>query len=352
MAKDSRIIVPSAGGLYVPQYLRKQRGAWNISLTGPPVPHVRIPGTGSLGVAGAAPQISQSNAGQADFTPRGLGLFTTGTNGQPCNAEFDDYGADNNPIIYTNEVTGPFGETKVGKVQLLDYLSAPNKINGYFYGGYPKVSSPISCNIGDELWGRIYMRFPTTYCFSGMGTGGGYPENVNGSLKYFRVFFDGSNRCTLLLGSNENSSIWMNQGSCGSTSTTPVIGACNSEVTSTNFAASPLIVLTRDTWFAIQWYIKFNTSNGIFRAWVNGTRILNATNAVTRPTGAQYTTCSFAMPGDYYNGGPLNYGMFAYVANFIIATNASPPSTKDGQAISGDSQGAIFIPHTLSAFDF
>lgn len=300
---------------------------------------------GSLIVQGTDWSSTFSGGGSgASFTPFYVGKFNVGTNGQQALVEYTGNSAlGSNNTVYSSDVPGPFGETKVGKVQLLPYTT-----DEYYYGGFVRTPSAIPATTGAEMWARAYFRFPTNWCNGGQGSPP-FPESVNGAIKFFRLFFDTSNRLTLMLGDQRGGAgsfpTGASSGTCALPSASPILGMANSEIGSTNHFASTLPVMTRDQWWAIQWYVKFgdpNVANGIFRAWVNDTRVIDATNVKTRPSTAPTTVAQgFAMPGDLWNGGPGANNPF-YVANMIMATSASPPTTLD-------SGGAPYIPSSVNA---
>lgn len=299
---------------------------------------IQLAGTSNVRAAATA-----ALQGTPDFTPFYVGKFDVGTIGAAANTEYVNFNAGSNAIVYANDYTGPFGETKIGKVQ----LTATQSSGEYFYGGSPRLAQAIPCLTGNEFWGRAYFLWPTNWCNGGLGSPP-YGEPVFGAIKFLRLFFDTDYRLTLLLGRDDGGSGAFLSGSCASTSISPVLGFANSEIGSTNSYASSYIPLTRDTWWAIQWYVKFGTaggSDGIFRAWVNDTRVINATNVKTRPPTAPSTVASgFACPGDLINGGPGNNNPF-FVANMVFATHLSPPTTVD-------SFGTKYIPSTTNALDF
>lgn len=105
------IFVPKKG-LYLPSRF-KQRGAWNIALAGPPVGHLRFPGSGGLSLAGGAPQvgIAANNPGQAALNLVTLDNFATLRNSpvgdnDPLWGAYNGAVGDAGPNQVTNGVNG------------------------------------------------------------------------------------------------------------------------------------------------------------------------------------------------------------------------------------------------------
>jgi len=281
---------------------------------------------------------------QAAFTPFAVYKFNSGTNGQPCNTEYVAYSSSANPVVYAAG-TGPFGETKVGRIQL---ISAGQASNENYYGGYLRLpAGGIPCAQGQEFWARAFFNLNPLYCAGGKGTAGGAQENVNGFLKFWRWFFDTQYRLTLLAGRDTGSGGLVN-GGCGNPSTAPVLGAFNSEITSQNVLSSPQIVIARSTNVPICIYLKFgapNTANGICRAWINDQLVIQSTAFTNKPPGTFNSIANFTLPGDYYNGLFHDNNYFGDISNIILATSASPPPWTDAT-------GNAYIPSTVNALDY
>ncbi len=253
---------------------------------------------------------------QATVTPLYIGTFDTGTVGQPCNTEYSAFNSGSTPVIYSSDVTGPKGEAKVGKIQLATGNS--------YYGGAVRLPRPINSQQGQEFWARSFIRLRSAFCCGGAGN----VESVNGSLKFWRWFFDGNNRLTLLLGNPDSSSGAFIQGGCANPATAPILGLFNSEVGTQNLFMNPTnLVMTRDTWISICLYILWGTSNtGRVRCWFNDTLVLNSACS-TRPVGSQYDTVAqgFSWPGDYYNGQPQTSEAMGFISQAIILDSTSVP---------------------------
>lgn len=287
-----------------------------------------------------------SGGGGGAFTPFAVYKFNSGTNGQPCTTEYSSWSdfTNSNPVVYAAG-TGPFGETKVGRVQL---ISAGQASNENYYGGYLRLpAGGIPCAQGKEFWARAYFNLNPSYCAGGKGIAGGAQEDVNGFLKFWRWFFDTQNRLTLLAGRDTGSG-GLTNGGCTSSSTAPVLGAFNSEIGSQNVLSSPQVNIARSTQVPICIYFKFgspNTADGICRAWINDTLVINSTAFTNKPSGTFNNLTDFALPGDYYNGLFFDNNYFGDVSNIILATTDFPP-------IWTDSGGRLFIPASANALNY
>lgn len=299
---------------------------------------VKSMGIGLITQSGPRSIPAGGGGGGTDFTAFYAGTFETGTVGNNANVEYSGYSGTGFPIKYSNDVTGPKGETKVGKVPL------PTTTGDNLYGGFLNTASPIPSAIGNEMWLRAFIMFPTSYC-AGMGD---HLDPWTGAIKFWRARFDTNYRLTYMLGRQDNGSGELAHNACGNVANVPVQGMINSEVSNANQYATTFPVLTRDVWHCLQWYIKFNTSGGIMRTWVNNTPVISMTTA-TRPVGGStydQLNDGMALPGDYYNGAPISNGQtLCYVANILMATHLSPPTTTD-------TNGNKYIPSSADARDY
>lgn len=281
--------------------------------------------------SGTGSQTTQAASG-GTFTPFYAGKFTAGNIGALCNTEYSGFNStDNNArVVYSNDITGPFGETRVGKVLCLQPTPQNTTADGpwAFYGGAINGGTFSTAN-GADLWVRAYLYFPTSWC---CGSGNANSDWF-GSTKFFRLIWDGAYRQTLLMADYAHNA-------CSLPSQTPYLDVLNSEVSSQNVTLTKQI-LARDTWYAIQLHWKFNDSGaGIGEVWLNSTRLGRSTTQTNRPVGSQYDTCNaMNVPGDYFNGSPYQTTAF-YVAN-IIATQQAPNTL--------DSFGNPYISPSLDA---
>jgi hypothetical protein len=253
--------------------------------------------------------------------------FAEGTNGNGITL----FNPEGDGVKYSNDITGPLGESLVGKISA---TSGNNYFGGYFdfadYGGNLDATDLI----GNDLWVRIYHYFPSSFCAGyGSTSGDGY-----GATKWLRFgmgtssqdYWEGS-RMTFQLGN-------FSSGSCASAANAPRVSYVSMEGfpdqdeppyfyfgDEYDYNGGPLI--GRDAWHALQFQIHFGytRASSYIRGWIDDTYIGQPIqNSATFP-GASYLLKSMFF-GDYWNGSPASSCSW-YVGNIIMTTD--PPDTVD-----------------------
>lgn len=237
-----------------------------------------------------------------------------------------------NEIRYSTDISGPFGSGMTAKNQ----LRLTDKVQ---FGGYLLMNRAFVA--GTDLWLRMYVYFPSDFCFSYGSNGDGW-----GATKWFRVQST-AGRSTIELGSGggslSNANYAFKAGpTCGST-----IGMFG-DINEMGAATSPFPKWTpelggkaiqRGVWQAlqVQWHFGDGAS-GFIRGWIDDV-YLGQSNHTTLPAGARVTDLVL---GDYWNGGFPKDQAF-YIDEIVVSTQA--PNTVD-------SGGRPFISPKTRVADF
>lgn len=260
----------------------------------------------------------------------------------------------NNFDALTPGATAPFNTFNFATVSNAQSYDAPNSVistvsNGSFnFGGAYALSTSINPTVGNEVWFRIRLFFPTGFNFT---AGGGPAANA---LKFMRIdtmptssSSDHSHIDWYLLGGNSTSVggfDWIYEGSPsgGPGGTGWLFGGGSS-------TALPSGII-RNQWQTWEVYYKLETTGAasIIRFWRDGTLICDTSANI--PSGvAQLPTIitgnsiygAFGNPGGfmwstYWNGGsPATQS--AYCDDFTIYTSLT------GAPTATDSHGNVFI---------
>jgi hypothetical protein len=297
---------------------------------------------GALTLAGQTVGVSQG--GEATYTPFIARTLGEGTNGNNLTT-FNPEGAG---IKYSNDITGPFGESIVAKVTA---TAGNNNFGGWFdfddYGGH--IANSTLASEGD-MWVRIYHYFPTGFC-AGFGSTGG---DGYGATKWLRFqfgtaaqdYWEGS-RMTYQLGN-------FSSGSCASAANAPRISYVSMEgfpdqndppnfYWGDEYDYNGGTVITRNTWHALQLHIHWGSTraSSYVRGWLDDTYLGQPIqNSATLAGGSTYLKHLWI--GDYWNGSPASNCSW-YLANMII-TRETPNTT--------DSGGRPYIAPDTDAADF
>lgn len=218
----------------------------------------------------------------------------------------------------SNDVAGPFGESKILKVST---FKNPSDSNRSYFGGTLASAANVSLSDGDDTWIRMYHYFPSAFC-SGTDSSSG---DWDGSIKWFRYQFasGGSRRITFKIGGISN-------GSCNSAASGPtILGAANEAMasgTNNNYDGSP-VVIPRDQWVALQWHLKHTQSTGTstLEMWIGSTYCGAATILCSNFPNVSSDSVVFVI-GDYWNGGSAE-GNAWYISNAIFTKQQ--PNTLD-----------------------
>ena len=224
--------------------------------------------------------------------------------------------------------------------------SCPYGEAALFFGG--RQPTPANVPVGETVWQRIYLYFPTTYSFGYMYSGGdsaelsacglGTGDDGNATRK-FLVFSPNSGTARIYL----NYSCSRRQISQPSDARLWLFVEAN---TAGNVNAECAIPLGR--WFALQFAVKVATNNtGWARAWLDDELILESTGIQTIAGSASAVT-EWGI-GDYWNGYPWFDGEADrdsfYVDDVVVASTASGYGAPTGEDASGN---AYISPLTLA----
>ena len=263
-----------------------------------------------------------SPSGSPTYTPFFKSALGAGTPGQNATTDFNNLSG--RSTVVSTDISGPFGESQIVKVGVLVANS------GNYGGSFNNSGTPLS--VGDETWFRLYCYFPTAFC-AGAGGGGDFDQ----SIKFYRPTFASGQRLYGKLGGFTNNA-------CANTATSPtMLGlACDFAPVSNDYVNSPQPI-PRDTWVALQWYIKHGQTAGtsVARVWIGSAYQGDIT--MTEPMyPATASDIGFYALGDYYNGGAKQDTWF-YISN-VIATKQQPNTV--------DSGGRPYISPTARISDF
>jgi len=245
---------------------------------------------------------------QAAFTPFVTVKFLTGTLGQLS----PEYRSDKNrSILVANDIPGPFGENRIGKVMMYD--------NQLGYGGWIVGTENVPTPVGGHLWIRMYMYVPSSCC---LGSDNEMSPDYWGQQKFIRVDWSTSQRLTLQL-----DGIALN--ACAPVATTPRFSTISRELQNNTNIDLNGTVMPRDTWQALQLHCQWSLgSGGITEVWMHNTHCGRNTTLSNLPTGFTFSD-GLLVPGDYING-TMFQDTFIYIANIAVATSLpDTPAFKD-----------------------
>lgn len=276
----------------------------------------------------------------ADYTP----FFTWTTEGRSNGASLDGNGwVDGINATYSNDITGPHGESLVGKF-ICETRAQQSNPDGSFFGGTIASGSVVTdaaIGSGDHLWFRMYHYFPSGFCHSYAPGGDGW-----GRCKWFRFDWPGGDPPP-----RTYVDISQISGGCGTTSN--IRGGGTEQITPCYLSEddAPANNLINGSWLAVQVHIYFNSAaTGYAEFWVGTTyqgREILRLNSDDSPTtvwaNAPGSGVMQAMIlGDYWNAGPTKQETL-YLAD-CIATTETPTTL--------DSGGRPYISPSAKASDF
>lgn len=258
--------------------------------------------------------------GQVVSPPSYTPLFTYSASGQTVGQRLVDFNPEGTPPIYSNDVTGPFGQSPVIKV----FGTAGSN----WYGGRWKHEfgqSAAQLLSAGNMWIRVYHRFPKEFCAGhGSTSGDGW-----GFTKWLRLQFNTSKlfswdtqsgRLTYQLGG-------FSLNSCTSAATSPTISIVTMEgVPNGKFIwldGNGARVVPRDQWRALQLQIHWSTTSGWVRVWDHDTYIGQFSDG---PTLEADTYLTNLVLGDYWNGGSIQATSW-YIDELVVTTQT--PNTLD-----------------------
>lgn len=237
------------------------------------------------------------------------GAYITGWDGTVANDML-------NEVRYSTDIAGPFGGGMTAKNQL-------RLIDKVQFGGYLLMNRALP--VGTDLWLRMYVYFPSDFCFSYGTNGDGW-----GATKWFRVQST-AGRSTIELGSGGGSLANANYAFKASPTCGTTIGMFG-DINEMGAPTSPFPKWTpelggkaiqRGVWQAlqVQWHFG-DGADGFIRGWIDDV-YLGQSNHTTLPTGARVTDLVL---GDYWNGGFPKEQSF-YLDEIVISTQT--PNTVD-----------------------
>lgn len=243
-----------------------------------------------------------------------------------------------NGMQYSNDITGPFGESTVAKVSI--------DATEHGYGGWVDLNAHNLTNTnltGTDLWIRVYHYFPSSFC-AGFDRSEPEGDDGYGSTKWMRLNWANSGaHMTYQLSEFSNSA-------CTSTATSPTVGFVSLEgfldggAPGFYWVTSPPLI-SRNTWHALQWHVHFGTTeaDSFIRLWIDDTFIEQPPKeGATISAGGGSDYIDALVFGDYWNGG-AHQNTAWYIANLIVSRET--PSTTDAG-------GRPYISPSANAADF
>lgn len=275
------------------------------------------------GVAAAAPS----------YSPIVANTLAGGTNGNNV-AGISGVGPG---MQYSNDITGPFGESTVAKVSVT--------AGEHGYGGWVDLNAHNLSNTnlaGTDLWIRVYHYFPSGWC-AGYILNNAQGDDGYGSTKWMRLNWANSGaHMTYQLSEFAHAA-------CSTSGSSPTVGFVSLEGfldggTGFYWVTSPPLI-SRGTWHALQWHVHFATTeaDSYIRLWIDDTFIEQPPKqCATISAGGGTDFIDALVFGDYWNGTPWQ-STAHYIANLII-TRETPNTT--------DAGGRPYISPSANAADF